>query len=96
MAASLCHKLNAQTGFGRMGSNFWCFELHDVIPDIVTCGKVELTASSCPDQSNTRLAKLGIGNGFPMGAVVVTEKVMNAFANGMEYFNTYAGCNAAS
>lgn len=28
-----------QTGFGRVGSAFWAFELHDVIPDIVTMGK---------------------------------------------------------
>ena len=24
---------------GRMGSTFWGFELHDVVPDIVTMGK---------------------------------------------------------
>jgi len=28
-----------QPGFGRMGSNFWGFEAHGVIPDIVTMGK---------------------------------------------------------
>lgn len=28
-----------QTGFGRVGSAFWSFELHDVTPDIVTMGK---------------------------------------------------------
>jgi len=28
-----------QTGFGRVGSKWWAFELHDVIPDIVTMGK---------------------------------------------------------
>ena len=28
-----------QTGFGRVGEKFWGFELHDVIPDIVTLGK---------------------------------------------------------
>jgi len=32
-----------------------------------------------------------IGNGHPMAAVVTTEKVANAFANGMEYFNTFGG-----
>lgn len=36
-----------------------------------------------------------IGNGFPLGAVVTTRAVADAFANGMEYFNTYGG-NAAS
>jgi len=28
-----------QTGFGRSGEKFWGFELHDIIPDIVTLGK---------------------------------------------------------
>ena len=28
-----------QTGFGRVGEKFWGFQLHDVIPDIVTLGK---------------------------------------------------------
>lgn len=32
-----------------------------------------------------------IGNGHPMAAVVTTEKIANAFANGMEYFNTFGG-----
>jgi len=32
-----------------------------------------------------------IGNGHPMAAVVTTEAVAAAFANGMEYFNTFGG-----
>ena len=28
-----------QTGLGRVGTRFWAFELHDVIPDVVTIGK---------------------------------------------------------
>jgi 4-aminobutyrate aminotransferase-like enzyme/Ser/Thr protein kinase RdoA (MazF antagonist) len=28
-----------QTGFGRVGSEFWAFELHTVMPDVVTLGK---------------------------------------------------------
>ena len=28
-----------QTGFGRVGEKFWGFQLHDVVPDIVTLGK---------------------------------------------------------
>lgn len=28
-----------QTGFGRMGSHYWGFEAHDVMPDIVVLGK---------------------------------------------------------
>src|SRR5690606_13886811 len=61
-----------QTGCGRVGQTFWGFQLHDVIPDIVTIGKP-------------------IGNGHPLAAVVCTQEVANAFANGMEYFNTFGG-----
>jgi ethanolamine-phosphate phospho-lyase len=28
-----------QTGFGRMGSHFWGFEMHGIVPDIVVLGK---------------------------------------------------------
>jgi len=70
-----------QTGFGRVGSHFWAYELQGVVPDIVTLGKP-------------------IGNGHPVGAVVTTSEIAEAFANGMEYFNTFGGnpvsCEAAS
>ncbi len=36
-----------------------------------------------------------IGNGWPLGAVITTPAVAQAFANGMEYFNTFGG-NPAS
>ena len=32
-----------------------------------------------------------IGNGHPMSAVVTTQEIADAFANGMEYFNTFGG-----
>ena len=36
---ALCIVDEVQTGFGRVGKNFWSFQEHDVIPDIVTLGK---------------------------------------------------------
>ncbi len=36
-----------------------------------------------------------IGNGFPLGAVVTTREIAEAFHNGMEYFNTFGGSPAA-
>ncbi|MBT3448233.1 MAG: aminotransferase class III-fold pyridoxal phosphate-dependent enzyme [Bacteroidetes Order II. Incertae sedis bacterium] len=36
-----------------------------------------------------------IGNGHPLGVVVTTRAIANAFDNGMEYFNTFGG-NPAS
>jgi acetylornithine/succinyldiaminopimelate/putrescine aminotransferase len=35
-----------------------------------------------------------MGNGFPLGAVVTTPAIAEAFANGMEYFNTFGGCGS--
>ena len=32
-----------------------------------------------------------IGNGHPLAAVVTTRDIADAFANGMEYFNTFGG-----
>lgn len=71
-AGGLCISDEVQVGCGRMGQTFWGFQLHGVIPDIVTIGKP-------------------IGNGHPLAAVVCTREVADAFANGMEYFNTFGG-----
>jgi alanine-glyoxylate transaminase / (R)-3-amino-2-methylpropionate-pyruvate transaminase len=64
-----------QSGVGRTGDNFWSFEEHDVIPDIVVAAK-------------------GIGNGYPLGAVIARREVAEAMANKF-YFNTY-GANPVS
>ena len=64
-----------QSGVGRTGDNFWSFEEHDVIPDIVVAAK-------------------GIGNGYPLGAVIAKREVAEAMANKF-YFNTY-GANPVS
>jgi acetylornithine/succinyldiaminopimelate/putrescine aminotransferase len=37
-----------------------------------------------------------IGNGFPMGAVLMTRTLAKAFDNGESYFATCGGCTAAS
>ncbi|MDZ7667356.1 MAG: aminotransferase class III-fold pyridoxal phosphate-dependent enzyme [Desulfotignum sp.] len=71
-AGGVCIADEVQVGCGRVGHAFWAFELHGVVPDIVTIGKP-------------------IGNGHPLAAVVCTRKVAEAFANGMEYFNTFGG-----
>ena len=71
-AGALCISDEVQTGFGRVGTCFWGFELYGITPDIVTMGKP-------------------MGNGHPLGAVACTREVAEAFANGMEYFNTFGG-----
>jgi 4-aminobutyrate aminotransferase-like enzyme/Ser/Thr protein kinase RdoA (MazF antagonist) len=71
-AGGVCIADEVQVGFGRLGSTFWGFQLHDVVPDIVVLGKP-------------------IGNGHPMGAVITTRAVAEAFENGMEFFSTFGG-----
>ncbi|KAG5679691.1 hypothetical protein PVAND_009244 [Polypedilum vanderplanki] len=60
-----------QTGFGRTGENYWGFENHGIVPDIVTMAK-------------------GIGNGFPLGAVVTTQKIAQVMTEAV-HFNTFGG-----
>lgn len=65
-----------QTGFGRTGDTYWCFESEGITPDIVTMAK-------------------GIGNGFPLAAVVTTKEIADAHSRAL-YFNTFGGNALAS
>jgi len=38
-AGGVCIADEVQVGFGRVGSDFWGFQTHEVVPDIVTMGK---------------------------------------------------------
>ncbi|XP_008325348.1 5-phosphohydroxy-L-lysine phospho-lyase [Cynoglossus semilaevis] len=64
-----------QTGFGRVGSHFWAFQLQgeDFCPDIVTMGK-----------------PMGNGHPLACVATTV-EIAGAFTANGVEYFNTFGG-----
>jgi 4-aminobutyrate aminotransferase-like enzyme len=75
-AGGICMADEVQVGFGRIGTHFWAFEAHDVVPDMVIMGKP-------------------IGNGQPLGAVVTTRAIADAFNNGMEYFATFGGNNVS-
>lgn len=68
-AGGLCIVDEVQTGFGRMGSHYWGFEMDGVTPDIVVMGK-------------------GIGNGFPLAAVVAKREIAESMAK-KKFFNTY-------
>ncbi|XP_037386244.1 alanine--glyoxylate aminotransferase 2, mitochondrial isoform X1 [Talpa occidentalis] len=68
----VCIADEVQTGFGRLGSHFWGFQTHGVLPDIVTMAK-------------------GIGNGFPMAAVVTTPEIAKSLAKRLLHFNTFGG-----
>ncbi|XP_027953873.1 alanine--glyoxylate aminotransferase 2, mitochondrial isoform X1 [Eumetopias jubatus] len=68
----VCIADEVQTGFGRLGSHFWGFQTHGILPDIVTMAK-------------------GIGNGFPMAAVVTTPEIAKSLAKRVFHFNTFGG-----
>jgi 4-aminobutyrate aminotransferase-like enzyme/Ser/Thr protein kinase RdoA (MazF antagonist) len=74
-AGAVCIADEVQVGFGRVGTHVWGFEAVGG-PGVL------------PD-----IVTMGkpIGNGFPLGAVVTTREIADAFANGMEYFNTFGG-----
>ncbi|KAK3608047.1 hypothetical protein CHS0354_031033 [Potamilus streckersoni] len=67
----LCISDEVQTGFGRLGTDYWGFQTHGVIPDIVTMAK-------------------GIGNGFPLAAVVTTPEIAASMSKAI-HFNTFGG-----
>ena len=64
-----------QSGFGKTGASMWCFESHDVVPDIMVIAK-------------------GLGNGLPIGAVVVKKEIAEVMADKF-IFHTY-GANPVS
>ncbi|MGE0008638.1 MAG: aspartate aminotransferase family protein [Parvibaculaceae bacterium] len=68
-AGGVCIVDEVQSGFGRTGDNFWAFEHHGVLPEIVVMAK-------------------GIGNGFPLAAVVARRDVAESLARKF-FFNTY-------
>ncbi|HNQ72177.1 MAG TPA: aminotransferase class III-fold pyridoxal phosphate-dependent enzyme [Verrucomicrobiota bacterium] len=70
-AGGVCIADEVQTGFGRLGTDFWGFETQGVVPDIVTMAK-------------------GIGNGYPLAAVVTTPQIAAALT-GKIHFNTFGG-----
>ncbi|XP_022070230.1 ethanolamine-phosphate phospho-lyase [Acanthochromis polyacanthus] len=64
-----------QVGFGRVGTNFWAFQLQgeDFVPDIVTMGK-----------------PMGNGHPMSC-VVTTKEVAEAFMSSGMEYFNTFGG-----
>jgi 4-aminobutyrate aminotransferase-like enzyme len=59
-----------QTGFGRVGTQYWGHKWQGIKPDIITMAK-------------------GIGNGFPIGAVVTRKHISDKIKH--VFFNTFGG-----
>tara|TARA_B110000046_G_scaffold178025_1_gene205485 strand:- start:98 stop:3127 length:3030 start_codon:yes stop_codon:yes gene_type:complete len=81
-AGGLCVSDEVQTGIGRMGKTFWGFELHNVIPDIVTIGKPlgnghPIAAVACTEEVAQKFANgmefFNTFGGNPVSCAIATE-----------------------
>jgi 4-aminobutyrate aminotransferase-like enzyme/Ser/Thr protein kinase RdoA (MazF antagonist) len=81
-AGGLCISDEIQTGCGRMGKTFWGFQLHNVIPDIVTIGKPlgnghPIAAFACTqdvaDKFANGMESFNTFGGNPVSCVIATE-----------------------
>ncbi len=78
----LCIADEVQTGCGRVGKSYWAFELHDVIPEIVTIGKPlgnghPVAAVACTREVADKFANgmefFNTFGGNPVSCAVATE-----------------------
>lgn len=81
-AGGLCISDEVQVGCGRMGKTFWGFQLHKVIPDIVTIGKPlgnghPLAAVACTPEVAEKFANgmeyFNTFGGNPVSCAIGTE-----------------------
>ena len=81
-AGGLCISDEVQTGCGRMGKTFWGFQLHNVIPDIVTIGKPlgnghPIAAVACTKEVAEKFANgmeyFNTFGGNPVSCAIATE-----------------------
>ncbi len=78
----VCISDEVQTGCGRMGTAFWGFQLHDVVPDIVTIGKPlgnghPVAAVACTQEVAEKFANgmeyFNTFGGNPVSCAIATE-----------------------
>ena len=78
----VCISDEVQTGCGRMGKTFWGFQLHDVIPDIITIGKPlgnghPVAAVACTQEIAEKFANgmeyFNTFGGNPVSSAIATE-----------------------
>jgi 4-aminobutyrate aminotransferase-like enzyme/Ser/Thr protein kinase RdoA (MazF antagonist) len=78
----ICISDEVQTGCGRMGKTFWGFQLHNVVPDIVTIGKPlgnghPIAAVACTQEIADKFANgmeyFNTFGGNPVSCAIATE-----------------------
>ena len=93
LAGGVCIADEIQVGLGRLGDAFWGFARDaNCRPDIVTIGKGKPKNSGGMKISYAYFCFQGLGNGFPIGAVVCTRDIAMALTNeNRELFSTFGG-----
>ena len=83
-AGGICISDEVQTGCGRMGKTFWGFQLHNVVPDIVTIGKPlgnghPIAAVACTQEVADKFANgmeyFNTFGGNPVSCAIATEVI---------------------
>ena len=81
-AGGVCISDEVQTGCGRMGKTFWGFQLHNVVPEIVTIGKPlgnghPVAAVACTQEVAEKFANgmeyFNTFGGNPVSCAIATE-----------------------
>ena len=81
-AGGICISDEIQTGCGRVGKTFWGFQLHNVVPDIVTIGKPlgnghPVAAVACTQEVAEKFANgmeyFNTFGGNPVSCAIATE-----------------------
>ncbi|QTE22055.1 aminotransferase class III-fold pyridoxal phosphate-dependent enzyme [Polaribacter cellanae] len=92
-AGGLCISDEVQTGIGRMGKTFWGFQLHNVIPDIVTIGKPlgnghPIAAVACTKEVAEKFANgmefFNTFGGNPVSCAIATQVLQTVKNNNLQ------------
>ncbi|QTD38878.1 aminotransferase class III-fold pyridoxal phosphate-dependent enzyme [Polaribacter batillariae] len=92
-AGGLCISDEVQTGIGRVGKTFWGFQLHNVIPDIITIGKPlgnghPITAVVCTKEVAEKFANgmefFNTFGGNPVSCAIATQVLQTVKNNNLQ------------
>ena len=92
-AGGLCVSDEVQVGCGRVGSHFWGFQIHGVVPDIVTIGKPlgnghPIAAVACTQEVAEKFANgmefFNTFGGNPVSCAIAHEVVQTIKREGLQ------------
>jgi 4-aminobutyrate aminotransferase-like enzyme len=92
-AGGYCISDEVQVGCGRMGKTFWGFELHGVVPDIVTIGKPlgnghPIAAVACTEEIATKFSNgmefFNTFGGNPVSCAIATQVLRTVKQEGLQ------------